>query len=256
MVSLIDKLGSKNLKAPSPKKQITNIESSYALSKVVEAKLGGTSKNKPKYIEHLHFGTLRDKENKTPEEQEVLFRGMADLCLVVLDKGIIRTMTHVQLEDYWNVISEKRRLETYIYKPYWLGDGFEVDLKAIKYTSGDPMSQIEDKVSEYLINNIVQSVKKWKENPIGLKVYRKGTKKEHEITKGTWYERCVEGWSNVGLQYSTYRYKLLASLVENGSIPEGIPEDVLSTYEREEILNRLGLTKPKTTNKTKPIGDS
>jgi hypothetical protein len=203
MVSLIERLGTKvvSVKKTASGVGVANPEAEYALSKVAERLQGTGMKTKSvKWQEEFHLTPLRDMsleqngfERMTPEQRATLDAGKADLCLVALHKGILRVLSHLQFEEYWNVIGEKERTETYIVRDYWLGYSFNLDLKTIKDLDG-----INQRISKRLIDDIKDMVTRLKEardceeNGLEIPVQSKTFKVKREvfeIEKGTWWGR-------------------------------------------------------------------
>lgn len=250
MSNLLDRLSETATKEALPQSEVSkqlNPAAQYALTKVMERMLGG---NKPKaatkWDDNYYFTLLDQKEERTSEEQAKLDASKADLCLISTHKGLLRTMTHLQLEEYWNLIGEKERAATTVVKKYWLGNGFEVDIKNAR-----SVDEIAKRISNRVVSDVVSFYERYK-------VFQEGNEKRDmailpvkgdkvaKIDKGTWSERVYYGWSRVGMDKSTYLNNLLVSLYQNQSIPSDCP---LTDYEKEQILEKLGLKNTKQTVK-------
>ncbi len=241
MTNLLDRLSETSFREALPQSEVSkqlNPSAQYALSKVIERMLGGNQqKVKSKWDEDYTFTLLDQKEGRTFEEQVVLDAAKANLCLVSTHKSLLRTMTHIQFEEYWNIIGEKERASTSLVRKYWLGSGFEVDVKNVR-----SVDDIAKRISDRLVSDIVNFYNKYK-------AFREGNEKRDmailpikadkvsKIDKGTWSERVYYGWSRVGMDRSTYLNPLLVSLYENQSIPSNCP---LTDYEKEQVIEKLG----------------
>jgi hypothetical protein len=263
MVSLIERLGTKavTVKKETSSIGVSNPSAEYALSKVAERLLSTGMKTKEsKWQEEYHLTPLRDLsleqngyERMTPQQRATLDAGKADLCLVALHKGILRVLSHLQLEEYWNVIGEKERIETYLVRDFWLGYSFNLDLKTVR-----DLNAINQRISKRLIDDIKDMVTKLKtareceannqEIPRESKIFK--IKREvFEIEKSTWLDRVYHDWSGVGMDKTTYLHLVVDSLANGLEIPASIPDTVLNPFEKEQLNNlfaRKEITKPKT----------
>lgn len=214
--------------------------SQYALSKVIEKMLGGKSKQATQWEDNYYFTLLDQNENRTVEEQRILDAAKADLCLVVTHKGIIRVMTHLEVEEYWNLIGEKERAATSILKKYWLGQGFQIDVNNMRN-----LDQLSMKITERLVSDISLFCERYKAFREGTEqrdmAVRKYKKESIELDKGTWSNRVYYGWSGVGIDKTTHLNNLLVSLYETNTIPKDCP---LNEIETDLLLEKLNLKTP------------
>lgn len=252
-MKLIERLAPVKSVNLSPKTQeVKKASTAYALSKVVDRLLGVKSETNLKFADSRHFADLVQMlpDEMTDEQRVELNKGHADLVLVAFHKGFVRVVKQVDFELYWNVIDQQKRANTQVLRSYWLGNSFEFDLEPIKFAD-NPLAELENLISERLVSDIVWFVENYKANPPQLKKFDHA--RGHEIVrkKGNWRDRYINRWSDVGMQYSTYTYRLIKELAEQGTIPVDIPPDVLTVSEREQILERLGLNKKLTDNKPK-----
>jgi hypothetical protein len=246
MSNLLDRLSETTKKETLPQNEVSkqlNPSAQYALTKVMERMLGGNkAKQATKWEDNYYFTLLDQNEALTDQEQAILDAAKADLCLVSTHKNLLRTMTHLQLEEYWNLIGEKERAATTIVKKYWLGSGFEVNINNVR-----SVDEIAKRISDRVIDDVVSFYGKYKafqENSEkrDMAVLPIKGDKVNKIDKGTWSDRVYYGWSKVGMDKSTYLNNLLVSLYQNQSIPANIP---LTEFEREAILDKLGFKNTK-----------
>jgi hypothetical protein len=237
-----------NLNANNIAEVQTKANTTFALSKVID-RLLGVENQQQKFQENRHYADILQtiEKERSREQIAILNQGRADLVLVAFHRGFVRVCTHVDFENYWNVIGDRERTNTQVLRSYWLGDSFEFDLEDIK-NSDNPLADLEKTISERLVNDIVWMVQKYIENPIQIKVFAHARGHEMKVAKGKWRDRYITRWSGVGMRNSTYTYDLIMSLVNNKTIPDNIPFDVLSLTERELILEKLNyksVKKPK-----------
>jgi len=254
MSNLVDRLSEAAKKETLPQSHVSkqlNPSAQYALTKVMERMLGG---NKPKkatqWDDNYYFTLLEQKEERTPEEQAILDASKADLCLVSTHKNLLRTMTHQQLEEYWNLIGEKERGNTTVVKKYWLGNGFEVNINNTR-----SVDEIAKRISDRVISDVVSFYEKYKAFQEGnekrdMAVLPVKADKVTKIDKGTWSNRVYYGWSKVGMDKSSYLDNLLKSLYQNQSIPSDCP---LTDHEKEQIIEKLGFKNTKQTAKKEAV---
>jgi hypothetical protein len=246
MSNLLDRLSETQKKETLPQTEISkqlNPSAQYALIKVMERMLGGNKPKKAsKWEDNYYFTLLNQQEERTDADQAILDASKADLCLVSTHKNLLRTMTHLQIEEYWNLIGEKERASTSIVKKYWLGNGFEVNINNVR-----SVDEIAKKISDRIISDIIgfyERYKAFQENTEkrDMAILPVKGDKVSRIDKGTWSDRVYYGWSNVGMDKSTYLNNLLVSLFQTQSIPSNIP---LTEFEREAILDKLGFKNTK-----------
>jgi hypothetical protein len=241
-MKLIEKLNpikSVNLNTNSVAKAQTQANTSFALSKVVDRLLGVESVKQKSKESRFYTDILQTLEgDRTREQIAILNQGRADLVLVAFHRGFVRVCTHVDFENYWNVIGDAERANTQVLRSYWLGDSFEFDLEDIK-NSNNPITDLEKIISDRLVHDIVWMVQKYIENPLQVKVFTHSRGHEIKQAKGKWRDRYITRWSGVGMKNSTYTYEMLMSLVETKTIPDTIPLDVLTLEERDSILEKL-----------------
>jgi hypothetical protein len=241
-MKLIDRIAPNNqvnLNETSIEKQSMKANTAFALNRVVEKLIGIESKDQ-KFKENRHYTDILqtlDRE-KTPQQIAILNQGKADLVLIALPKGVIRAISHVEFESYWNAVSDKDRGLIHVIRSYWLGEAFEFDLEEVK-ASETPIQSLNETISNRLIDDIVNFVRLYKENPKQMRCTVNHHGRDVKDYKGTWRDRYIVRWSGVGMKSTTYLYPLLMSLVKDNKIPSDIPEDCLTFDERKAILEKI-----------------
>lgn len=246
-----------------------SIDQEYALSKVIARKLGKDPRPQSGWVDNFDLILIEDTEanKRTPEQQQRLIRGITDLTLVVTHKGIIKTFSHIQLEEYIGHLGMIERGHFHKIRPYWFGYGFninadrarnEVDLQAT--ISNRLIADITDMVENYKL--CVTCLDENKALPAKFRKEVVGTPDGQQVTKrmvnkGSWLDVKFYDWCRWydgtvhSMEETTYLFRLIDSLAQGLPVPSDIPMDSLTKREREILESKFVQTPEVKTEKPK-----